>query len=87
MKSFDDLTNQITPEIYENLRQAVEQGQWQNGVELTQEQRENCLQAMILWEHNNLPPEARTGYVPPKKTACGPKADNSINQPLKFKNE
>lgn len=63
MSSFLTAIENITPEIYENLKQAVELGKWANGNKLTPEQRELCMQAMIAWEDKNLPEEQRTGYM------------------------
>lgn len=63
MSSFLTAIENITPEIYENLKQAVELGKWGNGNKLTAEQRDLCMQAMITWEVKNLPEEQRTGYM------------------------
>ncbi|TWH64908.1 hypothetical protein LX59_01849 [Azomonas agilis] len=63
MSSFLTAIEQITPEIYESLKQAVELGKWENGNKLTPEQRDLCMQAMIAWENKNLPEEQRTGYM------------------------
>lgn len=40
----------ITPEVYENLKYAVETGKWQNGQKLTQEQRDNSLQLVMAYQ-------------------------------------
>jgi uncharacterized protein YeaC (DUF1315 family) len=61
--SFIQAIENITPEIYENLKQAVEIGKWGDGRVLSVEQKELCLQAMIAWELKNLPEEERTGYM------------------------
>lgn len=63
MPSFLTAVEHITPEIYENLKLAVELGKWSDGRKLTPEQRELCMQAMIAWEVKNLPEEQRTGYM------------------------
>lgn len=63
MSSFLTAVEQITPEIYQSLKQAVELGKWENGNKLTPEQRDLCMQAMIAWENKNLPEEQRTGYM------------------------
>jgi uncharacterized protein YeaC (DUF1315 family) len=65
----------ITPDIYESLKLAVEIGKWSDGRKLTAEQRELSLQAMIAWEIQNLPEDQRTGYMGPqecksKSTKC-----------------
>ncbi|WP_028239321.1 YeaC family protein [Stutzerimonas azotifigens] len=67
MSSFLDAIRNITPEIYQNLKQAVELGKWGDGRKLTAEQKALCLQAMIAWETENLPEEERTGYMGPQE--------------------
>lgn len=53
-----DLIAAMTPEIYQRLVQAVELGKWPDGVALTPEQKENSLQAVMLWQSmNNLDPQ------------------------------
>lgn len=61
--SFQALIDSITPEIHENLKTAVETGRWSNGDRLSQEQVENCLQAIIAYEARNLSEEQRVGYI------------------------
>lgn len=70
--NLQQLLSSITPEIYENLKRAVELGKWPDGNRLGAEQRQLCMQAVIAYEHKNLPPEAHTGYIPPEPhTYCG----------------
>ncbi|MEF2368432.1 YeaC family protein [Klebsiella oxytoca] len=40
----------MTPEVYQPLATAVELGKWPDGVALTAEQKENCLQLVMLWQ-------------------------------------
>ena len=67
MSSFAEMIENITPEIYQSLKLAVEIGKWPDGRKLTQEQKELSLQAMIAWEVQNLPEEERTGYMGPQE--------------------
>ncbi|HCS44699.1 MAG TPA: DUF1315 domain-containing protein [Pseudomonas sp.] len=67
MSSFNKMINNITPDIYQSLKLAVEIGKWSDGGKLTAEQRELSLQAMIAWEVQNLPEEERTGYMGPQE--------------------
>lgn len=53
----------LNPEIVQRLKTAVEIGKWPNGVALTQEQREICMQAVLAWEYTHLPEDERTGYI------------------------
>ncbi|PWC20752.1 DUF1315 domain-containing protein [Brenneria roseae subsp. roseae] len=50
----DDLIEAMTPEIYQRLATAVELGKWPDGVALSAEQKENCLQMVMMWQarHN-----------------------------------
>lgn len=47
----------MTPDVYQRLATAVETGKWPDGVALTPEQKENCLQLVMLWQarHNDSP--------------------------------
>lgn len=67
MSEFLEAIGNITPEIYQSLKLAVEIGKWPDGRKLTQEQKELSLQAMIAWEQQNLPEEERTGYMGPQE--------------------
>ncbi len=44
------LVASMTPEIYERLRAAVETGKWPDGTALSDEQKENTLQAVLLYQ-------------------------------------
>ncbi|TDE23453.1 DUF1315 family protein [Vibrio owensii] len=50
----EQLLNAITPEVYERLVYAVETGRWPEGTPLSQEQRDSCMQAVMLYQskHN-----------------------------------
>ncbi|MGO3569486.1 MAG: YeaC family protein, partial [Serratia grimesii] len=58
-----DLIAAMTPEIYQRLVLAVELGKWPDGVALTPEQKENSLQAVMLWQslHNTDPQHMSIG--------------------------
>ena len=62
--TLEQLIQSLTPDIYQNLRTAVELGRWPDGRKLDNEQRELCLQAIIYYEQmNDLPAEQRVGYI------------------------
>ncbi|HDZ9457562.1 TPA: YeaC family protein [Vibrio cholerae] len=48
------LINAITPEAYQRLLYAVETGKWPEGTLLSQQQRDSCMQAVMLYQskHN-----------------------------------
>lgn len=82
--SLQQLLENLTPQVVGSLRRAIELGKWPNGAALSDDQRQLCAQAVTAWEVRNLPSEARTGYVPPKHTAC---ADKTVaeDQPLNWR--
>ncbi|TCM67333.1 hypothetical protein EC844_109105 [Acinetobacter calcoaceticus] len=58
----------LDADIVERLKTAVEIGKWPNGIALTAEQRQTCMQAVIAWEHEHVDATQRTGYInKPKK--------------------
>ena len=63
MSSFLQAIANITPEIHQSLKLALEIGKWPDGRKLTQEQKELTLQALIAWETHNLPEDQRIGYM------------------------
>ncbi|KJY83118.1 hypothetical protein TW81_08885 [Vibrio galatheae] len=50
----EQLIDAITPEAYERLLFAVETGKWPEGNVLSQQQRDSCMQAVMLYQskHN-----------------------------------
>ena len=64
--NFQQMISQITPEIYNNLKTAIEIGRWPDGRTVTPEQRETSLQAVIAYETQHVPEEERTGYIESK---------------------
>lgn len=62
-QTFVDFSQQLTPELYNNLKTALELGKWPNGSELSLEQKELCMQALISYEATNLAEEDRVGHI------------------------
>ena len=46
----EQLVQSMTPEIYERLRQSVETGKWLDGSPLSEEQKDNAIQAVMLYQ-------------------------------------
>lgn len=67
----EDILDSLNPEIIAKFRTAIELGKWDNGVRLTDEQRQTCMQAVMVWEHEHLPVEERTGYIQKPKDDKG----------------
>jgi uncharacterized protein YeaC (DUF1315 family) len=66
--NLDELIASMTPEIYRNMKQALELGRWGDGRTVTAEQKEFSIEAMIRYEHlNNIAETDRIGYVDTSK--------------------
>lgn len=68
--------------IVERLKTAVEICKWPNGIALTTEQRQICMQAVMAWEHTHLSAEQRTGYIEKPKSATHGHTDDDL--PIRF---
>jgi hypothetical protein len=85
--NFDKLIENMTPDIHQALKRAVEIGKWPNGKELTQEQRALCLEAVISYDNKFLSEEQRVGYIHRGKKAEGAMCDDDTKEqdkPLKW---
>lgn len=82
--NLNELTRQLTPDIYQRLRTAVEIGKWPDGRRLSTEQVEICMQAIIAYEHQHIPETEHTGYIPPKETPCTDHDHADSDQPVKW---
>lgn len=62
-QELEAMLNAMTPEVYQRLATAVETGKWPDGVALTQAQRDNCMQLVLLWQarHNDVPQHMTIG--------------------------
>jgi len=62
-QQLEAMVDAMTPEVYERLATAVETGKWPDGVALSQEQRDNCLQLVMLYQarHNESPQHMTIG--------------------------
>ncbi|AOA57864.1 YeaC family protein [Acinetobacter larvae] len=61
--NIEQMLSVLDHDIVARLKTAVEIGKWPNGVALTAEQRQICMQAVIAWEHQNLAETERSGYI------------------------
>lgn len=81
---YQTLIQSMTPDLYRNIRRAVELGKWPDGQPVTREQRENAMQALIAWGEQHLPEDQRIGYID-KGHKEGDNCDDSDETPLNWK--
>ncbi len=60
---YQDLVEQITPELYASFKRALELGRWPDGREMTAEQRSHCMDAVIAYDQLHHSEEQRVGYI------------------------
>ena len=90
--NFDQLINNITPDIHAALRRAIEIGKWPDGKALTDDQKALCMEAVINYEQRFVKEQDRVGYIDRGSKAegelCGDDAGNSFKadgvKPLKW---
>ncbi|KMT64967.1 YeaC family protein [Catenovulum maritimum] len=51
--NFLEMIDSMPESVYLNLKQAVELGKWGNGEVLTEEQKQNAIQAVLAWQAKN----------------------------------
>lgn len=88
--TLEKMLEALTPEIVASFRQAIETSKWPDGRRITEAQRETCMQAVIAWEHRNLPETQRTGYIDKGSKQEGevceaPHDDDDHEKPVSFK--
>lgn len=83
--NFKDMIDNMSPEVYASLKQAVELGKWPNGVRLTPEQKELSLQAVITYDYTNKESTERVGYIDTQvHTGCDSKQATADHETIKW---
>lgn len=73
---FEDAARKLDPEIYERFKKALELGKWPDGRTLSKEQKEICLQTILVYEiEHNVPEKDRVGYIDREKKKNKPSGD------------
>jgi len=74
-ETLEELITGITPALHAGLQEAVALQRWPDGSRLSETQLENAMQLIILYEHRNLPEEARVGHALNKACSGGEEGD------------
>jgi len=51
---YKDVVDNLDEQTINKLRTAVELGRWENGDKLTEAQRDNAMQAVMMWQANKI---------------------------------
>lgn len=82
--NYQQLLHSLTPDVYQNLKRAVELGRWPDGKLLSAEQRQTCMQAMIAYEHLHLPADQHSGFMPDQCASEDDAAKIIVDEPVKW---
>ncbi|MGR0279842.1 YeaC family protein [Marinomonas dokdonensis] len=83
--NFKEMIDNMSPEVYASLKQAVELGKWPNGVRLTPEQKELSLQAVITYDYSNKSETERVGYINTEvHSGCDSKQSTAEHETIKW---
>jgi len=82
---YQSLLETLTPELYQRFLRALETGRWPDGTEVSAQQRENCMRAVIAWGEVNLPQDQRIGFID-RGHKEGDHCDDDAVAPLNWKN-
>lgn len=64
MTTVDDLIKTMTPEVFQNMKGALELSRWPDGRKMDKEQKVLCMEALIRYEEmTNMPADQRIGYM------------------------
>jgi uncharacterized protein YeaC (DUF1315 family) len=80
---YQELIDSLTPDIVARFKKAVELGRWPDGKALSDQQREHCMRAIIIWDRDNLSAEERTGYID-RGHKQGERGEDSEIRPLRW---
>ncbi|MEM1113787.1 MAG: DUF1315 family protein [Pseudomonadota bacterium] len=80
---YQQVIDEMTPEVYARLKQAVETGRWPDGRLVTPEQREHALQAVIAWGERHLGTNERVGFID-KGGKDGDACDSDEPRPIRW---
>lgn len=76
----ETLIESLTPDVYQQLREAIELGKWPDGRSLSSEQKSLCMEAILRYEHiHEVPETERVGYI---EQSCQSSRGDSDVQPI-----
>jgi len=79
-KNYEEAIKAMPVDLYQRMVDALSVGKWPDGRELTAAQREQTMDAVILWGKLHLPEEQRNGFIDK-----GSKAGSSCADPVPLK--
>ena len=78
--AYEEAVKAIPKELYQRMVDALSTGRWPDGRELTEKQRNEAMEAVLLWGEYHLPKEERIGFIDK-----GAKAGDTCDDPIPLK--
>ncbi len=60
---YNQLIAQLTPEVYQRLKAAIEIGKWPDGRVITADQKASCMEAVLRYQAMKLDANQHSGYM------------------------
>lgn len=76
MSEFDNKAAQLSPELYERFKTALEIGKWPDGRMVSDAQKQIAMEAVIIYEHHHVLPQQHLGAIQDK---CRSTDSNAVN--------
>lgn len=74
MSDFYQQSANLTPALYQAFKYAIETGKWPDGRLVSDKQKATLLEAIIVYEHQNLRAEQHTGQM---EAQCASQSKNN----------
>ena len=78
--AYEEAVKAMPKELYQRMVDALSTGRWSDGSTLTETQREETMEAVLLWGKLHLPAEERVGFIDK-----GAKAGDVCDEPVPLK--
>lgn len=75
MSEFYQKSQQLTPDMYQRFKTALELGKWPDGLPVSDKQRAILTEAIIIYDNANIPAGQRIGDLDDQ---CASKADDTL---------
>ena len=60
---YNQLIAQLTPQVYQRLKAAIEIGKWPDGRVITADQKASCMEAVLRYQAMKLDANQHSGYM------------------------
>ena len=78
MSEFFEKSQQLSPEMIERFKTALQVGKWPDGQPVSDKQKATLTQAIIIYDNANLPAGQRVGETD-DQCACTPNANDAMS--------